>query len=72
MEIKIGVQNISREITLETDETADAVAKAIAAGMAGATIEFHDGKGRRVIVPSAALGYVEMGSEEKRRVGFGG
>ena len=72
MEIKIGVQNISREITLETDETADAVAKAIAVGMAGATIEFHDGKGRRVIVPSAALGYVEMGSEEKRRVGFGG
>jgi hypothetical protein len=40
--------------------------------MGGATIEFHDGKGRRVIVPSAALGYVEMGSEEKRRVGFGG
>jgi hypothetical protein len=72
MEIKIGVQNISREITLDTDDTADAVAKAIAEGMAGATIEFHDGKGRRVIVPSAALGYVEMGSEEKRRVGFGG
>ena len=63
MEIKIGVQNVSREITLETDETADAVAKAIADGMGGATIEFHDSKGRRVVVPSGALGYVEMGSE---------
>ncbi len=72
MEIKIGVQNVSREITLETDQTADAVAKAVAEAMGGSTIEFHDDKGRRVIVPSAALGYVEMGSEEKRRVGFGG
>ena len=72
MEIKVGVQNVSREITLETDQTADAVAKAIAEGMGSATIEFKDTKGRRVVVPSAALGYVEMGSEEKRRVGFGG
>ncbi len=72
MEIKIGVQNVSREITLETDQTADAVAQAVADATGGTTIEFQDSKGRRVIVPSGALGYVEMGSEEKRRVGFGG
>jgi len=72
MEIKIGVQNVSREIAIESDETADAVAKTIAEGLAGAVIEFHDNRGRRVVVPSAALGYVELGSEEKRRVGFGG
>jgi hypothetical protein len=72
MDIKIGVQNVSREITLETDETADAVAKAVTEGLAGTVVEFRDNRGRRVIVPSAALGYVELGSEEKRRVGFGG
>jgi hypothetical protein len=28
-------------------------------------------RGRRVIVPTASLGYVEIGSESKGRVGFG-
>ncbi len=70
MEIRIGVQNVSRELTVETDLTADAVAKRVADALAGATLDLTDVKGRRVVVPSAAIGYVELGEETKRRVGF--
>ncbi len=72
VEITIGVQNLPREIVLETDQTADEVAAAVAAALGGApALELHDTRGRRVIVPTATLGYVEIGSETKARVGFG-
>ena len=70
MEIRIGVQNVSRELTVEVDLTAEAVAKLVADAVSGATLDLTDTKGRRVVVPSGAIGYVEMGEEAKRRVGF--
>jgi len=71
VEVRIGVQNVSREISLETDMTADAVAKAVADAMAGSTLDLTDAKGRRIVVPSNAVGYVDIGEETKNRVGFG-
>lgn len=72
MEITIGVQNLPREIVLESDQTADQVAAAVAAALSGApALELTDTRGRRVIVPTAVLGYVEIGAETKARVGFG-
>ena len=37
----------------------------------GAELRLTDEKGRLIIVPGNALGYVEIGAEEVRRVGFG-
>ena len=72
MEITIGVQNLPREIVLESDQSADQVAAAVAAALlGGAALELTDTRGRRVIVPSGVLGYVEIGAETKARVGFG-
>lgn len=72
MDITIGVQNLPREITLESDQTSDEVAAAVAAALDGkAALELVDNKGRRVIVPTATLGYVEIGAESRPRVGFG-
>ena len=72
MEVTIGVQNLARELVVETDETKDAVAAAVSAALAGApALELLDSRGRRVIVPTASIGYVEIGTEEQRRVGFG-
>lgn len=72
MDITIGVQNLPREITLESDQTSDEVAAAVAAALAGkAALSLVDSKGRRVIVPTASLGYVEIGAESRPRVGFG-
>jgi formaldehyde-activating enzyme involved in methanogenesis len=51
--------------------TADAVAKAVADAMTGATLDLTDAKGRRIVVPSNAVGYVDIGEETKNRVGFG-
>lgn len=72
MEITIGVQNLAREIVVETDETADDVAARVSAALKdGSVLELTDAKGRRVLVPAATIGYVELGSEEQRKVGFG-
>ncbi|MEO5780151.1 MULTISPECIES: DUF3107 domain-containing protein [Arthrobacter] len=72
MEVKIGIQNIGREIVLESTQDADAVAKVVGEAIAkGTELRLTDEKGRQVIVPSGVIGYVEIGAEEVRRVGFG-
>lgn len=70
MEIRIGVQNVNRELVVETDMSSDAVAKLVADAVAGGTLDVTDAKGRRVVVPAGSLGYVEIGEENKRFVGF--
>ncbi|MGY4643259.1 hypothetical protein ACVW07_001092 [Cellulomonas sp. URHB0016] len=72
LEITIGVQNLTREIVLEVEQTGDEVAAAVAAALSGRpALELEDSRGRRIIVPTATIGYVEIGSEAKGRVGFG-
>lgn len=71
MEITIGVQNVARELVVETDDAADKVAGQVRAAIEkGSPLELTDTKGRHVIVPAATLGYVEIGGDETRRVGF--
>ncbi|WGW10535.1 DUF3107 domain-containing protein [Saxibacter everestensis] len=72
MEIKIGVQNAPRELVLESNMTADDVYQAVSEAVESRTVlRLVDEKGRQVVVPAGVLGYVETGSEESRRVGFG-
>jgi hypothetical protein len=72
VEVKIGIQNVGREIVLESAQDADAVAKVVAEAIAkGSELRLNDEKGRQIIVPANVLGYVEIGAEEVRRVGFG-
>ncbi len=71
MEIRIGIQNVSRELVVETDKTSDEVAAMVTDSLKGGTLDLTDSKGRRVIVPAASLGYIDIGEEAKRRVGFG-
>jgi hypothetical protein len=73
VEVKIGVQNASRELVLESAESADSVEKSISAALAAeaGVLVLADAKGRKVIVPVAKLAYVELGSPSSGRVGFG-
>ena len=71
MDVTIGVQNLTREVVVETEESADAVATAVKKALTGGPLELTDSRGRQVIIPGSAIGYVEIGSEEQRKVGFG-
>jgi len=71
VDVTIGVQNLPREVTVETEESADAVAAAVKKALGGDPLELTDSRGRKVIIPGSAIGYVEIGSEEQRKVGFG-
>lgn len=71
MEIRIGVQNVAREITLETEAPAQEVVEKVRAAMKDASVlHLEDDKGRQVFVPGASVGYVWIGESEKGRVGF--
>lgn len=71
MEVKIGVQNAARELTIDVEETADAVQQQIADAVSSdGVLSLHDIKGRRVIVPVAKLAYVELGHGTSGQVGF--
>ena len=74
MEVKIGVQFAPRELTLESGQTPDEVAKAVAQALKAdlGILELVDEKGRRVLVPADKLAYVEIAENEQRRVGFAG
>lgn len=72
MEIRIGIANTGRELNFETDQTADAVKTSVAEalGEGAPFVSFTDVKGSSYLVPSASLAYVELGTDQARRVGF--
>ena len=72
VDIRIGIANSPREITFETSQSASEVEKVVADALAGGGthVTLSDSKGKTFIVPTASLAYVEVGSEENRRVGF--
>jgi hypothetical protein len=70
MEVKIGVQNVNRELVVDTDLTGDDVEKAVAQGLEQGLLSLTDSKGRRVLVPADKLAYVEIGSPSVGQVGF--
>lgn len=71
MEVRIGVQNVAREITFETTLTADELVAAVKAARGSDVLELVDDKGGRVIVPTGSIGYVTTSGEKKGGVGFG-
>jgi hypothetical protein len=73
VEIKIGVQHAARELSLESELSAEEVEKAVSAAITGKSglLVLNDEKGRKVIVPADRLAYVEIGEPSARRVGFG-
>jgi hypothetical protein len=76
VDVRIGVTQAPRELTVEVpdDERADVKAR-IEAALAGAvdTLWLVDKRGREVGVPAAKIAYVEVGTADgDRRIGFGG
>lgn len=71
MEIRLGIQHSAREIVLESTESTEELLERLTAAVAdGTPVALKDDKGRTVLVPGAKVAYVELSSEEPRRVGF--
>ena len=72
MDIRIGITNSPREISFESSQTVSEVEEIVVAALeSGSTvIKLRDDKDKLYIVPAAALGYIEIGSDTSRRVGF--
>ena len=71
MEVTIGVQNVARELTIETDSPTSEVSASVEAALAdGGVLRLTDNRGRQVFVPAAVIGWVQVGDSDKGRVGF--
>ena len=74
MEIRIGMINTSREIGLETSQTLAEVETLVANSLNGTSsvLKLSDDKGTVYLVASANIAFVELGSDQNRRIGFVG
>ena len=72
MEIRIGIANSGRELSFETNESSDAVKRSVATALddSATYVTFVDVKGNSYVVPTVSLAYIEIGTEESRRIGF--
>jgi len=72
VDIRIGIVNSPRELSFESSQTAAEIEKVVAdaLGSAATFVKLADDKGKVYIVPTVSLAYLEVGSEESRRIGF--
>lgn len=72
MDIRIGIANSPREISFESSQTSVEVEKIVANALdtEAKFVKLTDNKGKLYIVATESLSYIEVGSEESRRVGF--
>ena len=76
VDVRIGVTQAPREINVELDDDADRddLKSRVEAALAGTSdvLWITDKRGKDVGIPAAKIAYVEVGSAEDRRIGFGG
>lgn len=74
MDIRIGIANSPREIAFESSQTSSEVERIVAEALDSDAkfVKLADGKGKVYLVPTLSLAYLEIGSEESRRIGFVG
>ena len=72
MEIRIGIVNSPRELSFESSQSSKDIEKLVAdsLGSDARFVTFADSKGNSYVVPTVSLAYIEIGTEESRRVGF--
>ena len=72
MEVKIGVQNVNRELVIDSDQSGEDIEAAVAKALSGddRILSLTDNKGRKVLVPTDKLAYIELGSPTIGQVGF--
>jgi hypothetical protein len=73
VEVKIGVQHSPRELVIDSPKSPDEIAAEVSRAMTSAKdglLTLVDERGRRVVVPTEKIAYVEIAEADQRRVGF--
>lgn len=71
MEVKIGIAESQRELVVSSDQTPDEVQALVDSALGGGDLlRLVDDKGRRLVIRSQQIAYVEITPDEGRRVGF--
>lgn len=72
MEVKIGVADSPRELVVSSGDSPDEVEALVTDALGGkqSLLSLVDDKGRRYVIPSSKIAYVEIGPADSRRVGF--
>jgi Protein of unknown function (DUF3107) len=72
VEVKIGVVDTPRELVIASGQTPDEVEALVTDAMKNSNglLTLVDDKGRRYILPTARVAYVQIDVADSRRVGF--
>ncbi|AIJ21091.1 MULTISPECIES: DUF3107 domain-containing protein [Amycolatopsis] len=72
MEVKIGIKDTPRELVVSSGQSAEEVEKLVADALKteDGLFSLTDEKGRKFLVPSDRIAYVEIAPSDVRRVGF--
>lgn len=71
MEVRIGIAQSPRELSFETEDSADTVRGLFEkASENGGLVALKDSKGKQFLVNVDTIAYVELGGDHSRKVGF--
>ena len=77
MEVRIGLVNTAREISLETSQSPAEIEKLVSDALtstgnnaASTLLKLTDDKGKQFLIAAMNIAYVEIGSDKSRAVGF--
>ena len=72
MEVKIGVADSPRELVVSSSDSPDQVEALVSEALRNSQglLTLVDEKGKRYVIPSTKIAYVEIGPSDSRRVGF--
>lgn len=72
MEVKIGIKDTPRELVVSSGQSADEVETLVADALKAddGLFRLTDEKGRKFLIPSDRIAYVEIAPSDVRKVGF--
>ncbi|OBF64301.1 ATP-binding protein [Mycobacterium sp. 852002-51971_SCH5477799-a] len=73
VEVKIGITDSPRELVLASTQTPAEVEELVSAALSDGSglLRLSDERGRRFLIHTTRIAYVEIGVADARRVGFG-
>jgi hypothetical protein len=72
VQVRITIANVTSDLNFESALSASEIQSAVNAALkSGDALTLEDIRGRVVLVPADKIGFVEIGEQTDRRVGFG-